>query len=139
MRGGVQRVRRAQRPLPPAELLVLNGSDPVAEVAIRQLSESSKLKVKSPRKKSTIIISGISKVRPCVPGGRVLPSPGDALTAPCKGQVPFACPARGSPRHCVCAAHPVREDACRLLAGVLWLWRGCGNHTGEAVQREGLA
>lgn len=118
---------------------MLNGSDPVAEVAIRQLSESSKLKVKSPRKKSTIIISGISKVRPCVPGGRVLPSPGDALTAPCKGQVPFACPARGSPRHCVCAAHPVREDACRLLAGVLWLWRGCGNHTGEAVQREGLA
>lgn len=48
---------------PPAELLVLNGSDPVAEVAIRQLSESSRLKVKSPRKKSTIIISGISKVR----------------------------------------------------------------------------
>uniref|UniRef100_A0A8C0XQ00 C2 domain-containing protein n=1 Tax=Castor canadensis TaxID=51338 RepID=A0A8C0XQ00_CASCN len=45
------------------ELLVLNSSDPVAEVAIRQLSESSKLKLKSPRKKSTIIISGISKVR----------------------------------------------------------------------------
>uniref|UniRef100_H0WUA1 C2 calcium dependent domain containing 2 n=1 Tax=Otolemur garnettii TaxID=30611 RepID=H0WUA1_OTOGA len=44
-----------------AELLVLNGSDPVAEVAIRQLSESSKLKLKSPRKKSTIIISGVSK------------------------------------------------------------------------------
>ncbi|XP_048202162.1 C2 domain-containing protein 2 isoform X2 [Perognathus longimembris pacificus] len=43
------------------ELLVLNGSDPVAEVAIRQLSESSKLKLKSPRKKSTLIISGISK------------------------------------------------------------------------------
>ncbi|XP_070263257.1 C2 domain-containing protein 2 isoform X2 [Myotis yumanensis] len=43
------------------ELLVLNGSDPVAEVAIRQLSESSKLKLKSPRKRSTIIISGISK------------------------------------------------------------------------------
>lgn len=48
--------------LPPAELLVLNGADPVAEVAIRQLSESSKLKLKSPRKKSTIIISGVSKV-----------------------------------------------------------------------------
>ncbi|XP_040842536.1 C2 domain-containing protein 2 [Ochotona curzoniae] len=43
------------------ELLMLNGLDPVAEVAIRQLSESSKLKLKSPRKKSTIIISGISK------------------------------------------------------------------------------
>ncbi|XP_038616533.1 C2 domain-containing protein 2 isoform X2 [Tachyglossus aculeatus] len=43
------------------ELLVLNGSDPVAEVAIRQLSESSKLKLKSPRKKSTLIISGVSK------------------------------------------------------------------------------
>lgn len=53
----------------PAELLVLNGVDPVAEVAIRQLSESSKLKLKSPRKKSTIIISGVSKVRPhgCCP------------------------------------------------------------------------
>lgn len=44
------------------ELLMLSGSDPVAAVAIRQLSESSKLKVKSPRKKSTIIISGVSKV-----------------------------------------------------------------------------
>ncbi|XP_036898906.1 C2 domain-containing protein 2 isoform X2 [Sturnira hondurensis] len=43
------------------ELLVLNGSDPVAEVAIRQLRESSKLKLNSPRKKSTIIISGVSK------------------------------------------------------------------------------
>ncbi|XP_077198881.1 C2 domain-containing protein 2 [Paroedura picta] len=43
------------------ELLVLNGTDPVAEVAIRQLSESAKQKLKSPRKKSTIIISGISK------------------------------------------------------------------------------
>ncbi|XP_058042926.1 C2 domain-containing protein 2 isoform X2 [Ahaetulla prasina] len=44
------------------ELLVLNGTDPVAEVAIQQLSESAKQKFKSPRKKSTIIISGISKV-----------------------------------------------------------------------------
>ncbi|KAM6310369.1 LOW QUALITY PROTEIN: C2 domain-containing protein 2 [Aegotheles albertisi] len=43
------------------ELLVLNGTDPVAEAAIRQLSESAKQKVKSPRKKSTIIISGVSK------------------------------------------------------------------------------
>ncbi|XP_053242763.1 C2 domain-containing protein 2 [Podarcis raffonei] len=43
------------------ELLVLNGTDPVAEVAIRQLSESAKQKLKSPRKKSTIIISGVSK------------------------------------------------------------------------------
>uniref|UniRef100_A0A8C3YI46 C2 calcium dependent domain containing 2 n=1 Tax=Catagonus wagneri TaxID=51154 RepID=A0A8C3YI46_9CETA len=43
------------------ELLVLSGADPVAEVAIRQLSESSRLKLKSPRKKSTIVISGVSK------------------------------------------------------------------------------
>uniref|UniRef100_A0ACB8FHB5 Uncharacterized protein n=1 Tax=Sphaerodactylus townsendi TaxID=933632 RepID=A0ACB8FHB5_9SAUR len=43
------------------ELLVLNGTDPVAEVAIRQLSESAKQKLKSPRKKSTLIISGVSK------------------------------------------------------------------------------
>lgn len=43
---------------------MLNGTDLVAEVAIRQLSESSKLKLKSPRKKSTIIISGVSKVSP---------------------------------------------------------------------------
>uniref|UniRef100_A0A2K5Q4K4 Synaptotagmin-like mitochondrial and lipid-binding domain-containing protein n=1 Tax=Cebus imitator TaxID=2715852 RepID=A0A2K5Q4K4_CEBIM len=43
------------------ELLVLNGSDPAAEVAIRQLSEASKLKLKSPRNKSTVIMSGIYK------------------------------------------------------------------------------
>ncbi|XP_061483571.1 C2 domain-containing protein 2 isoform X4 [Rhineura floridana] len=43
------------------ELLVLNGIDPVADIAIRQLSESAKQKLKSPRKKSTIIISGVSK------------------------------------------------------------------------------
>ncbi|XP_075375213.1 C2 domain-containing protein 2 isoform X2 [Mycteria americana] len=43
------------------ELLVLNGTDPVAEAAIRQLSESAKQKLKSPRKKSTMIISGVSK------------------------------------------------------------------------------
>ncbi|XP_056416184.1 C2 domain-containing protein 2 [Hyla sarda] len=43
------------------ELLMLNGSDPVAEAAIRQLRESSRQSLKSPRKKSTIIISGISK------------------------------------------------------------------------------
>ncbi|XP_029434313.1 C2 domain-containing protein 2-like isoform X2 [Rhinatrema bivittatum] len=43
------------------ELLVLNGADPVAEAAIRQLRESAKQTPKSPRKKSTIIISGVSK------------------------------------------------------------------------------
>uniref|UniRef100_A0A8D0HAK5 C2 calcium dependent domain containing 2 n=1 Tax=Sphenodon punctatus TaxID=8508 RepID=A0A8D0HAK5_SPHPU len=43
------------------ELLVLNSTDPVAEAAIRQLSESAKQNLKSPRKKSTIIISGVSK------------------------------------------------------------------------------
>lgn len=45
------------------ELLMLNGTDPVAEAAIRQLHQSAKQKLKSPVKKSTIIISGISKVR----------------------------------------------------------------------------
>ncbi|XP_054984085.1 C2 domain-containing protein 2 isoform X2 [Sorex araneus] len=43
------------------ELLALSGSDPVAEAAIRQLSEASRLKLRSPHKKSTIIISGVSK------------------------------------------------------------------------------
>ncbi|XP_029030235.1 C2 domain-containing protein 2 isoform X2 [Betta splendens] len=43
------------------ELLMLNGTDPVAEAAIRQLHESAKQKLKSPVKKSTIIISGIAK------------------------------------------------------------------------------
>ncbi|XP_065116012.1 C2 domain-containing protein 2 isoform X3 [Paramisgurnus dabryanus] len=43
------------------ELLMLNGSDPVAEAAIRQLHESAKQKLKSPVKKSTIIISGVTK------------------------------------------------------------------------------
>ncbi|KAM4727228.1 C2 domain-containing protein 2 isoform 1-T1 [Anableps anableps] len=43
------------------ELLMLNGTDPVAEAAIRQLHQSAKKKLKSPVKKSTIIISGIAK------------------------------------------------------------------------------
>lgn len=47
------------------ELLMLNGTDPVAEAAIRQLHQSAKQKLKSPVKKSTIIISGISKVWMC--------------------------------------------------------------------------
>ncbi|XP_067849436.1 C2 domain-containing protein 2 isoform X2 [Heptranchias perlo] len=45
----------------PTELLQLNGTDPVAEAAIRQLTESAKLKLKSPIKKSTIVISGVTK------------------------------------------------------------------------------
>lgn len=44
------------------ELLMLKGTDPVAEAAIRQLQESAKHSLKSPRKKSSIIISGVSKV-----------------------------------------------------------------------------
>ncbi|KAG9351749.1 hypothetical protein JZ751_023000 [Albula glossodonta] len=43
------------------ELLMLNGTDPVAEAAIRQLHASAKQKLKSPVKKSTIIISGVAK------------------------------------------------------------------------------
>ncbi|XP_035288135.1 C2 domain-containing protein 2 isoform X1 [Anguilla anguilla] len=43
------------------ELLILNGTDPVAEAAIRQLHESAKQKLKSPVRKSTIIISGVAK------------------------------------------------------------------------------
>ncbi|KAJ3589656.1 hypothetical protein NHX12_010499 [Muraenolepis orangiensis] len=43
------------------ELLMLNGTDPVAEAAMRQLYQSAKQKLKSPVKKSTIIISGITK------------------------------------------------------------------------------
>lgn len=48
---------------------MLNGSDPVAEAAIRQLQESAKQKLKSPVKKSTIIISGVAKVqnKNCLP------------------------------------------------------------------------
>lgn len=41
-----------------------NGLDPVAETAIRQLTESaSKVPKKTPTKRSTLIISGVSKVR----------------------------------------------------------------------------
>ncbi|XP_058886598.1 C2 domain-containing protein 2-like [Acipenser ruthenus] len=43
------------------ELLMLNGTDPVAEAAIRQLHESAKQRLRSPVKKSTIIISGVAK------------------------------------------------------------------------------
>ena len=51
------------------ELLMLNGTDPVAEAAIRQLHQSAKQKLKSPVKKSTIIISGITKVTGSGPAG----------------------------------------------------------------------
>ncbi|XP_067897339.1 C2 domain-containing protein 2 isoform X2 [Heterodontus francisci] len=43
------------------ELLQLCGTDPVAEAAIRQLTESAKHTLKSPIKKSTIVISGVTK------------------------------------------------------------------------------
>ncbi|XP_061754170.1 C2 domain-containing protein 2 isoform X2 [Nerophis ophidion] len=43
------------------ELLMLNGTDPVAEAAIKQLHQSAKQTLRSPVKKSTIIISGIAK------------------------------------------------------------------------------
>ncbi|XP_078089145.1 C2 domain-containing protein 2 [Mustelus asterias] len=43
------------------ELLQLSGTDPVAEAAIRQLTESAKHALKSPIKKSTIVISGVTK------------------------------------------------------------------------------
>lgn len=52
------------------ELLMLNGTDPVAEAAIRQLHQSAKQKLKSPVKKSTIIISGIAKVSNSRLGGQ---------------------------------------------------------------------
>lgn len=39
-----------------------NGLDPVAETAIRQLTES-KVARKTPTKRSTLIISGVSKVK----------------------------------------------------------------------------
>ncbi|XP_003763393.2 C2 domain-containing protein 2 isoform X1 [Sarcophilus harrisii] len=45
-----------------SELLGLNNSDPVAEAAVQQLSHSSNLKFKSPRKTNTIIIEGESKI-----------------------------------------------------------------------------
>lgn len=48
----------------PAESLISNGLDPIAETAIRQLTESaSKTVKKTPTKRSTLIISGVSKVR----------------------------------------------------------------------------
>lgn len=105
--------QRRQRCPPPAELLVLSGSDPVAEVAIRQLSESSKLKLKSPRKRSTIIISGISKVR--APGlasapALSLPELAELSVGRClQCQVrPLTPPGAGS-RHFLRAARPVDE------------------------------
>uniref|UniRef100_A0A4W3IXY0 Uncharacterized protein n=1 Tax=Callorhinchus milii TaxID=7868 RepID=A0A4W3IXY0_CALMI len=90
------------------ELMLLNGADPVAEAAIRQLTESARHKLKSPVRKSTIIISGVSKVRvgfplqptcPSVPAREQSPSSagplavaepaggddGEARATPCAG------------------------------------------------------
>ncbi|XP_030648735.1 phospholipid transfer protein C2CD2L [Chanos chanos] len=48
---------------PSSESPLSNGLDPVAETAIRQLTESaSKVPKKTPTKRSTLIISGVSKV-----------------------------------------------------------------------------
>ncbi|XP_063059606.1 phospholipid transfer protein C2CD2L isoform X2 [Engraulis encrasicolus] len=48
---------------PSTESSLSNGLDPVAETAIRQLTESSgKVSKKTPTKRSTLIISGVSKV-----------------------------------------------------------------------------
>ncbi|KAA0717082.1 Phospholipid transfer protein C2CD2L [Triplophysa tibetana] len=50
-------------PTPSTEGTLPNGLDPVAETAIRQLTESaSKVPKKTPTKRSTLIISGVSKV-----------------------------------------------------------------------------
>ncbi|XP_043557320.1 C2 domain-containing protein 2 [Chiloscyllium plagiosum] len=43
------------------ELLQLSGTDPVAEAAIRQLTESAKHTLKSPVRRSTMVISGVTK------------------------------------------------------------------------------
>ncbi|XP_026854280.2 phospholipid transfer protein C2CD2L isoform X1 [Electrophorus electricus] len=50
-------------PTPSTESSISNGLDPVAETAIRQLTESASKPVKkTPTKRSTLIISGVSKV-----------------------------------------------------------------------------
>ncbi|XP_036380565.1 phospholipid transfer protein C2CD2L isoform X2 [Megalops cyprinoides] len=50
-------------PIPSSDTHLSNGLDPVAETAIRQLTESaSKVAKKTPTKRSTLIISGVSKV-----------------------------------------------------------------------------
>ncbi|XP_069744935.1 C2 domain-containing protein 2 [Narcine bancroftii] len=54
------------------ELLYLSGTDPVAEAAIRQLTESAKQALKSPVKKSTIVISGVTKAPLTVGDGMIL-------------------------------------------------------------------
>lgn len=49
--------------LPAGESHLSNGLDPVAETAIRQLTEpSGRAARKTPTKRSTLIISGVSKV-----------------------------------------------------------------------------
>uniref|UniRef100_A0A3B4C6D6 Synaptotagmin-like mitochondrial and lipid-binding domain-containing protein n=1 Tax=Pygocentrus nattereri TaxID=42514 RepID=A0A3B4C6D6_PYGNA len=55
--------RASISPTPSTESPLSNGLDPVAETAIRQLTESaSKAAKKTPTKRSTLIISGVSKV-----------------------------------------------------------------------------
>ncbi|KAL3971188.1 RNA-binding protein 25 [Sarotherodon galilaeus] len=55
--------RRSSSPNPSKSSRLSNGLDPVAETAIRQLTESaSRAARKTPTKRSTLIISGVSKV-----------------------------------------------------------------------------
>ncbi|KAM4619826.1 phospholipid transfer protein C2CD2L [Polymixia lowei] len=55
--------RGSSSPVPSLNSSLSNGLDPVAETAIRQLTESAcKVARKTPTKRSTLIISGVSKV-----------------------------------------------------------------------------
>ncbi|VTJ81099.1 Hypothetical predicted protein [Marmota monax] len=59
------------------DLLVLNSINQITKVAIQQLTESSKLKLKSLQKKSTNIILGISKIsHHALHSGRRMPATG---------------------------------------------------------------
>ncbi|XP_060054748.1 C2 domain-containing protein 2 isoform X5 [Erinaceus europaeus] len=72
------------------ELLALSSGDPVAEAAIRQLSQGSGLRLRAPRKKSTLIISGVSKTSLCQDsaGGSAMPDDQDPLDGPPQEDTP---------------------------------------------------
>lgn len=78
---------------PSTESSLSNGLDPVAETAIRQLTESSgKVAKKTPTKRSTLIISGVSKVPVSEDAAALSVSYAAAMDAALQGEPP--------PNHC---------------------------------------
>lgn len=84
--------RASASPTPSLDSPLSNGLDPIAETAIRQLTESvCKVSRRTPTKRSTLIISGVSKVPICEDDSAVSVGYAAAMDAAFQGRAPNHC------------------------------------------------